>query len=275
MTRRVSIFLLLAALFISGAAQSANTLEKRVVAATDVLRQLTAIPEKGIPPNLLKNAYGVAVLPNVIKAGFIVGGRFGKGILVVRRPDGSWSNPTFIRLGGGSVGFQAGAQGTDIVLVFKNKQGVENLARGKFKLGGDVAVAAGPVGRFTSASTDASLRAEIYSYSRNRGLFGGVSVDGSVLSIDKNANFGYYQSGNITAQNLLFDDAAIPAPIEAREFKERLAAAAPPLNGQAEEGTRQAATRPEIEQTPAPSDEPAEVKTFGLEDAPPAGESIF
>jgi len=216
MTRRVSIFLLLAALFISGAAQSANTLEKRVVAATDVLRQLTAIPEKGIPPNLLKNAYGVAVLPNVIKAGFIVGGRFGKGILVVRRPDGSWSNPTFIRLGGGSVGFQAGAQGTDIVLVFKNKQGVENLARGKFKLGGDVAVAAGPVGRFTSASTDASLRAEIYSYSRNRGLFGGVSVDGSVLSIDKNANFGYYQSGNITAQNLLFDDAAIPAPIEAR-----------------------------------------------------------
>jgi len=275
MTRRVSILLLLAALFATGAAQAANPLEKRVLAATDVLRQLTAIPEKGIPPNLLNNAYGVAVLPNVIKAGFIVGGRFGKGILVVRRPDGSWSNPTFISLGGGSVGFQAGAQGTDIVLVFKNKQGVQNLARGKFKLGGDVAVAAGPVGRFTSASTDATLRAEIYSYSRNRGLFGGVSVDGSVLSIDKNANFGYYQSGNISAQNLLFDDAAIPAPIEAREFKERLTAAAPPLRWQPE-GTRQAAITPDIApESPAPADDTAEVKTFGLEDAPPAGESIF
>jgi lipid-binding SYLF domain-containing protein len=269
MMRLVSVFLLLAALLVSGA-QAANPLEKRVIAATDVLRQLTAIPEQGIPPNLLNNAYGVAVLPNVIKAGFIIGGRFGKGILVVRRPDGSWSNPTFISLGGGSVGFQAGAQGTDIVLVFKSKQGVENIAKGKFTLGGDAAVAAGPVGRFTSASTDATLRAEIYSYSRNRGLFGGIALDGSVLSIDDNANFGYYQSGNITAQNLLFDDAAIPAPIEAREFKERLSASAPPLRWQPE-GTRQAA----IEPTPAQAEEPAEARTYGIDDAPPAGDSIF
>ena len=274
MTRRISIVLLLAALLATGTAQAVNPLQKRVIVATDVIRQLTEIPEKGIPPNLLNNAYGVAVLPNVIKAGFIVGGRFGKGILVVRRPDGSWSNPTFISLGGGSVGFQAGAQGTDIVLVFKSKQGVENIANGKFKLGGDAAVAAGPVGRFTSASTDVTLRAEIYSYSRNRGLFGGVSLDGSVLSIDDNANFGYYQSGNITAQNLLFDDAAIPAPIEAREFKERLTAYAPPLRWQPE-GTRQAAVSPVPAPEPAPVEEPAAAKTYGLEDAPPAGDSIF
>lgn len=271
MTRPITAFLVLASLLYLGVASAANPLEKRVLAATDVLRQLTAIPEQGIPPNLLNNAYGVAVLPNVIKAGFIVGGRFGQGILVVRKPDGSWSNPSFISLGGGSVGFQAGAQGSDIVLVFKSKQGVENIAKGKLTLGGDASIAAGPVGRYTSASTDVSLRAEIYSYSRNRGLFGGVALDGSILSIDDRSNYGYYQSGDITAQNLLFDDSAIPAPIEARQFKEKLAATAPPLSWQPE-GTRQAAITP----APAPAPEAeTEAKIYGFDDAPPAGEAIF
>ncbi|HHQ13416.1 MAG TPA: hypothetical protein ENK16_00155, partial [Chromatiales bacterium] len=197
MTRPLSVLIAFALLLTTiTAAAVTPKLEKRVDNATAVLEQLTRIPEQGIPPNLLKNAYGVAVIPGVIKAGFIIGGRFGQGILVVRRPDGSWSNPSFVNLGGGSVGFQAGAQSSDIVLVFKTRRSVENITKGKITLGGDVSVAAGPWGRYTSASTDIALKSEIFSYARNRGLFGGVAIDGSVLSIDQKSNAIYYQNSS-------------------------------------------------------------------------------
>ncbi len=157
-----------------------------------VLAEIQQIPEQRMPRWLLRNAEGIAVVPNVIKAGFVVGGRRGKGLLSVRAQDGTWSNPSFITLTGGSIGFQAGVQSSDVVLVFKSRRGIEDLVRGKFTLGADASVAAGPVGRDASAATDVKLEAEVYAYSRSRGLFAGVALDGTALNIDHRANEAVY-----------------------------------------------------------------------------------
>lgn len=159
-------------------------------AASDVLDVLQTVPERGVPPALLADAQGVAIIPNVIKAGFVVGGRGGHGVVLTREPDGTWSRPAFVALGGASVGLQAGVQSTDIVLVFKTRSSLDRVLRGKGKLtlGADVAVAAGPVGRQAEAATDGRLRAEIYSYSRSRGLFAGVSLEGAAIAYDHEAN---------------------------------------------------------------------------------------
>jgi len=253
----------------SGFAQADTALDERVDAATEVLQQLNRIPEKGIPPSLLKNAYGVAVIPNVIKAGFLIGGSFGKGIMVVRQPDGRWSNPVFIGIGGGSVGWQAGVQGTDIVLVFKSAKGVDNIAKGKFTLGADANVAAGPVGRQASAATDANLNAEIYSYSRNRGLFAGVSFEGEWLSMDHKANLAYYEIGPDAAAQIL-SDPYIPTPVRAQRFIDMLTAEAP--NPQQQDGTSRTASA----SGSPPAAKSGEARTYGIDDAPaPTGETIF
>jgi lipid-binding SYLF domain-containing protein len=159
-------------------------------ASLDVLEALQAVPERGVPPVLLADAQGVAIIPNVIKAGFVVGGRGGHGVVLTREPDGSWGRPAFVSLGGASVGLQAGVQSTDIVLVFKTRNALDRILKGKGKLtlGADVAVAAGPVGRQAEAATDGRLRAEIYSYSRSRGLFAGVSLEGAAINYDYDAN---------------------------------------------------------------------------------------
>lgn len=126
--------------------------EEKVDAAIDVLEMTSRLPEEGIPPALLRNAQGLAVIPNVIKAGFIVGGSYGKGVLLVRDDQGRWSPPLFIRLAAGSFGWQIGAQSTDVVLVFKTPRSIEGIVRGTFTLGADAAVAAGPVGRWAAAA---------------------------------------------------------------------------------------------------------------------------
>lgn len=167
----------------------------RVEHASEVLAQVSEIPEQSIPAWLLSDAHAVAVIPGVVKAGFVVGGRRGHGLLSVRDGDGNWSLPSFISLTGGSVGFQAGVQSSDVVLVFKTRRSVQNLVRGKFTLGADASVAAGPVGRSAEAATDTRLAAEIYSYSRSRGLFAGVSLDGSALRIDHDGNEAVYGAG--------------------------------------------------------------------------------
>jgi lipid-binding SYLF domain-containing protein len=153
----------------------------KVKAATKVLKQIIAVPGQSIPPSLLRNAQGVAVIPGVIKAGFIIGGRGGRGILVLRKKENCWSNPSFVTLAGGSIGCQIGAQSADVILVFKSRKGVDGIVKGKFTLGADAAVAAGPVGRQAEAATDIQLKAEIYSYSRSRGLFAGISLEGAAL----------------------------------------------------------------------------------------------
>lgn len=162
--------------------------------AVDVMQALADIPEKGIPPRLFRDAAGIAVIPGMVKAGFVLGGRHGNGLLSVRE-DGAWTLPTFISITGGSIGFQAGVQSSDVVLVFKSRRSVEGIMDGKFTLGGDASVAAGPVGRAASASTDGQLNAEIYAYSRARGLFAGISLDGAALQIDHKDNARAYGAG--------------------------------------------------------------------------------
>ena len=160
--------------------------------ASRVLSEILRIPEDSIPSKLLNEAQAIAVIPDVVKAGFVIGGRRGKGLIAVRGTDGTWSNPSFMILTGGSIGFQAGVQSADVILVFRNGRGVDSIVNGKFTLGGDASVAAGPVGRSAQASTDEQLKAEIYSYSRARGLFAGISLDGAVMQIDKKANAAVY-----------------------------------------------------------------------------------
>jgi lipid-binding SYLF domain-containing protein len=163
--------------------------------ATDVLDELAAIPLKSIPPALLADAQGVAIIPHVIKAGFVFGGRGGHGLVMVRDKNGVWGEPTFVNLGGASVGLQAGVEATDVVLVFRSRKSLDRLLMDKSKitLGVDAAVAAGPVGRQAAAATDARLEAEIVSYSRSRGLFAGVSLDGAAIYADPGINAAYHR----------------------------------------------------------------------------------
>lgn len=189
------VLLATAALFADGpgaAAASDGKGAEKIESAVEVLKEISRIPEQGMPPLLLQRAHGVAVIPGMIKVGLIVGGRHGSGVLTVRQPDGTFGPPVFITLSGGSIGYQIGAQSIDVILVFKTPRSVENLMDGKFTLGADAAVAAGPVGRRAEASTDTQLKAEIFSYSRSRGLFAGVSLEGAAIQIDGAANETFY-----------------------------------------------------------------------------------
>ncbi len=163
--------------------------------AATVLRDSMDTPDRRIPDSLLQDAEAIAVIPHVVKAGFVFGGRHGRGLMSVRMRDGVWSNPIFISLTGGSIGFQAGVESTDVILVFRTRRGVDSVVNGKFTLGADASVAAGPVGRTASMSTDHTLEAEIYSYSRARGLFAGVAIDGAVLRVRERSNERVYGRG--------------------------------------------------------------------------------
>jgi lipid-binding SYLF domain-containing protein len=199
--------------------------EGRLLTATEVLEEVQGMPDQRIPDLLLARAYGIAVIPDVAKVAFIFGGRRGRGVLVVRNTLTSpWSNPTFITLTGGSWGLQAGAQASDIILVFTTKTGIEGIAGGKLTLGADASVATGPVGRQGSAATDLNFNTEIYSYARTRGLFGGIALDGSVISIDRSANAALYGKSGVTATEI-FAGQSPSAPAPAQRFLERLAQA--------------------------------------------------
>lgn len=186
----------------------------KIEAAVDILDKTIGLPEQDIPPTLLRNAEGIAVIPGVIKAGFVLGGSYGKGVLSVRDAQGRWSQPIFIKLAAGSLGWQIGAQSTDVVLVFKTRRSVEGIVRGTFKLGADAAVAAGPVGRRGEAATDIDLKAEILSYSRSRGLFAGVSLEGAKLDIDYEANADFY--GRRVQATEILEGRAMPPAIASR-----------------------------------------------------------
>lgn len=197
--------------------QAALNEEDRLARATEVLNRMTLMPESGIPPVLLRRAEAVIVIPNLIKGGFFVGGRHGRGVMVVKSPGGEWSNPAFVSLSGGSLGWQFGAQSTDLVLVFKNRGAATNIVSGKVTLGGQASIAAGPVGRNTEAATDLRFNAEVYTYSRNRGLFLGASVEGASLRIDEEANRVYYGNRGITSTEVLSDQ-SLATPAGARQF---------------------------------------------------------
>ncbi len=158
-----------------------------------VLNEIMQIPVSAIPTKMLADAQAVAIIPRVIKGSFVVGARHGNGVIIVRDEQGQWRAPLFLTLTGGNVGWQVGIQSTDVILVFKTRTSVESMLSGKFTIGADAAAAAGPVGRNASAATDGRLQAEVYSYSRSRGLFAGISIDGSVLKLNQFANASYYR----------------------------------------------------------------------------------
>ena len=194
---------------------------EKIEASIDVLKEIMAVPEKDIPPTLLSNATGVAIIPHVVKAGLIIGGRYGTGVLLVHDKDGRWSNPSFITITGGSIGWQIGVEAMDIVMVFKNEKSINLMLSGKFTLGVDASVAAGPVGREVSAATDIQLKSEIYSFSRTKGLFAGLSLGGSVIQIDDETNERVYGERGILARDI-FSNKQLKAPAPAETLKKML-----------------------------------------------------
>ncbi len=206
------VFVLLAAVAPAVSLRAQTQEDVTVTSAAQVLNEIMAIPSKQIPQSMLANAYGLAIVPNVVKGGFVVGVRYGKGLVVVRDGTGAWRPPMFITLTGGSLGWQAGIQATDLILVFKTEKSVQGLMSGKFTIGADASAAAGPVGRQASAATDAQLKSEILSYSRSRGLFAGVALDGTALQVDTVANQVYYgNSGYTPAGTVMPQNAQLPA----------------------------------------------------------------
>jgi SH3 domain-containing YSC84-like protein 1 len=197
--------------------------------ASQLLSETMAKPLSRVPQSMIENACGVAIIPNVIKGSFIVGARHGKGVLFVKEPNGVWHAPVFVSLTGGNIGWQVGVQSSDIILVFKTQRSIQGILNGKLTLGADVAAAAGPVGREGGVGTDGKLQAEVYTYSRSRGLFAGVSIDGSVLQVDRLSTGTYYQ---ITATN---QTPTIPPP--AQQLTETVARYAATLAAGAASGT--------------------------------------
>src|SRR5690606_27706635 len=190
-SRRICCALLaFSALAIHGGAYAQAREEARLLLASEVLDELRNQRDTEIPVNLLQRAYGVAVIPGVKKVAFVLGGRRGSGVLTVRDSRGRFTNPVFINMTGGSVGWQIGAQETDIVLVFTTRRGVEGISDGKLTLGVGASVAAGPAGR--QAEPAGGSNADVYAYSSSRGLFAGVALDGSAITIDERGNRDFY-----------------------------------------------------------------------------------
>jgi len=190
---------------------------QKVEDAIRVLDEMMKESDKSIPVSLIEGCAGIAIIPDVIRAGLVIGGRHGKGVLLVRAKDGAWSDPSFIDLKGGSIGWQAGVQSADIILVFRTPRSIENITEGKFTLGADAGVAAGPLGRTAEASTDSELKAEILAYSRSRGLYAGLTLQGSSLQEDRKANRNFY--GTDISPKDIFEGKAKDAPGAAAKLK--------------------------------------------------------
>ena len=197
---------------------------ERVARATTVLEETMEAPDAAIPRAVLDRAEAVAIFPNTVKAGFIFGGHRGRGVIsALSRDTGTWSPPAFLTLTGGSFGLQIGGQSVDLVLVVMNRRGLEQLLKNEFKIGADASAVVGPLGRDAEASTDILLRAEILSYSRTRGVFAGVSIKGSTISADEDANERFY-SERLTSQQIVLEGAVGPsvAPQAVSDLRESL-----------------------------------------------------
>ena len=171
----------------------------RAEKAGAVLAEIMAAPDQSIPEALLKRAVGIAVIPHVIKGAFGIGGRYGKGLVAQRNADGGWGTPLFIEIGGGSFGLQLGVEATDMIMVFTNSEGIMPLLKGNLKIGADASATAGPVGRKAEVGTDIRLKSAIYSYSRSKGLFAGIALDGAVIQLDDEANKSVYGKKSVAA----------------------------------------------------------------------------
>lgn len=208
---------MVAAVLIAGASTRAQEDEaRRINDAIAVLSEIMDAGDQSIPSSILQKAEGVAIFPSLLKGGLIIGGQYGRGILSARDPQTKeWSPPAFLSITGGSLGAQIGGQAVDLVLVIQNRRGLEQLVRNQFKIGADASVAAGPVGRDASASTDIQMGAQILSYSRTRGLFAGVSINGTTIRQDRDANDRFYGLGFRTSQIVFDGKAGSPDPVGA------------------------------------------------------------
>jgi lipid-binding SYLF domain-containing protein len=198
------------------AQQSSEDESKRTNDAVAVLDEIMAAADKAIPRSVMENAEGIAVFPSLLKGGIGIGAQRGHGVLSVRdKKSGGWSSPAFLTITGGSIGAQFGLQAIDLVLVINNQRGLEQLVKNQFKVGADAGVAAGPIGRDASASTDIQMRAQILSYSRSRGLFAGVTINGSTIRQDRDANERFYGTAYRTGQIVFEGLAGSPEPANA------------------------------------------------------------
>jgi lipid-binding SYLF domain-containing protein len=218
--RVVGVLFTLAA-FSVGPALARMPPDEKIRLATEVFEELLEVPEQEVPQELLKESSCIAIIPGVIKGALGWGGRHGRGVLSCRTGKGSWSPPVFVTLSGGSFGLQIGAQSTDIVLFFMSERSVRSLLKSKFTLGGDLSVAAGPLGRSAEIGTDLRLRAEIYSYAKSRGLFAGMSVEGARLAPHQKSMDRYYGE-RLWADDVLFGRKNPALPPESKRLIEAL-----------------------------------------------------
>jgi lipid-binding SYLF domain-containing protein len=196
-------------------AQAQSGEAQRVAESIRVLQEIMDAGDQSVPRSIMQKAQAIAIFPSLIKGGFIVGGQHGRGVLSAKDPKtGTWSSPAFLTITGGSLGAQIGAQAVDLLLVVQNRRGLEQLVSNQFKIGADASVAAGPVGRDASAATDIQMRAQILSYSRTRGLFAGVTLNGSTIRQDRDANDRFYGMGYRTGQIVFEQLGEAPKPVE-------------------------------------------------------------
>ena len=275
---RLAVLLLATGLALPAFADVAE--DERARNALRVLNEIQAIPESAIPDILFDEAKAIVVVPDTLKIGLVIGGRRGHGVVSVKAPDGTWSNPAFVTLTGGSIGFQAGVQSSDVVLVFTSQRGLDSIVNGKITLGADASIAAGPIGRSTGMATDGRLKAEIWSWSRARGLFAGVALDGAVLSIDDAANQAVYGQG--TTPRMIFEGRAAQRPSNAVvSFRDQLEEASAAARLARNDGAV-APARPAVTTAPAgtatPQAQPIEPapqpQPFEPVDSPYSGDAI-
>lgn len=249
---------LLAAMLAAAPAAAVTREEATIQNAMVVLRELQSMPDLQIPDWLMARAEGIVILPANVKVGLVFGARFGTGVMLVRKADGNWSNPVFVTTGGGSFGWQAGGQVADIVLVLTTRRSIEGIADGKLTLGADASVAAGPVGRTAMASTSLTLDSEVYAYSRSKGLFAGISLEGNGIFIGKRANRRFYDGDDSATAIMARSDAPPPAGDLVAEVRRLTSVAREPATA---------------ERAPPPLEtKPAEARTYPMPDQEPGSE---
>jgi len=254
---------LLAGLLAAAPAAAVTREEATIQNAMVVLRELQVMPDLQIPDQLLSRAEGIVILPANVKVGLVFGARFGPGVLLVRNQSGDWSSPVFVKTGGGSWGFQAGGQVADIVLVLTTRRSIEGITDGKLTLGADASVAAGPVGRTAMASTSLTFDSEVYAYSRTKGLFAGVSLEGGGIFINNKGNRRFYD-GERSATVILSSTAAPPSPAD------ELVAEVRRLTSTASQRTAPDEPTPAAE--PVQAQPAVEAKTYPMPDQEPGTE---
>ena len=224
----ISFCIIFVLFFVSGVWADGSKQRNMLRTSQMILEEIQKSPDQQIPMNLISKAKAIIVFPTMLKAGFFVGARYGKGIASVRTDEtGEWGPPAFLYTTGGSFGFQFGAQATDLILLVMSQRGLEGLLSEQFTLGGDIAISVGPVGRHAEASADIFMQGEIYSYSRSKGLFGGVSLKGTIITSDSDANLAYY-GHPYTSEDILLTKQVRKTPESGKQFIKIFNHLAPP-----------------------------------------------